>query len=152
MNADRAVVEAVLEANTAFYAALEDGDVDAMERAWVPASEADDRQGVICVHPGWPLLRGRAAVLRSYLLIMANTEYIQFILTDVEVEVVGEVALVTCVENILSGGEPENEGELGPLVGGKVVATNVFRRTPEGWRLWSHHGSPVLTPGPEDEE
>jgi ketosteroid isomerase-like protein len=86
------------------------------------------------------------------MLIMMNTEYIQFFLTDVELDLHGDVALVTCTENILSGGEPETEGELGPLVGGKVVATNLFRRTPEGWRLWSHHGSPVLTSGDDEDD
>ena len=43
----------------------------------------DPRPRVSCVHPGWPVLTGRGEVLRSYALIMANTEYIQFFLTDV---------------------------------------------------------------------
>ncbi len=96
------------------------------------------------VHPGWPVLRGRGEVLRSYALIMANTEYIQFFLTDVEIDVIGDTALVTCTENILSGGPAEDDGSVGPLIGQLVVATNVFRRTEDGWRVWSHHGSPVL--------
>ncbi|WP_370099293.1 nuclear transport factor 2 family protein [Streptacidiphilus sp. MAP12-20] len=146
-----AEVAAVTEANLALYAALETGDLDALTDVWVSGAEADDVHGAVCVHPGWPVLRGRASVLRSYALIMAHTEYIQFFLTDVEVEVLGDVALVTCTENILSGGEAEEEGELGPLVGGRVVATNLFRRTEEGWRLWSHHGSPVLTGGDDED-
>ena len=28
----------------------------------------------------------------------------------------------------------------------KVLATNVFRRRAQGWRLWVHHASPVLAP------
>jgi ketosteroid isomerase-like protein len=147
-----AEVDAVLSANEALYAALEAGDLDALTDVWVSGADADDVHGAVCVHPGWPVLRGRASVLRSYALIMANTDYIQFFLTDVEVEVLGEVALVTCTENILSGGEAEQEGELGPLVGGKVVATNLFRRTGDGWRLWSHHGSPVLTGGADGDD
>jgi ketosteroid isomerase-like protein len=143
-------VAAVVEVNEALYAAMEAGDLDALTDVWVSGADADDVHGAVCVHPGWPVLRGRASVLRSYALIMAHTDYIQFFLTDVEVEVLGDVALVTCTENILSGGEAEEEGELGPLVGGKVVATNVFRRTGEGWRLWSHHGSPVLTSGDDE--
>jgi hypothetical protein len=52
---------------------------------------------------------------------------------------------VTCTENLLSGGPaPEEGAELGPLVGQLVVATNVFRRTSLGWKLWAHHASPVL--------
>ncbi|MFI1014138.1 nuclear transport factor 2 family protein [Streptomyces sp. NPDC020965] len=134
----RTDIELVEEANTTFYETMERGDFDALSDLWL-----DDE--ISCVHPGWPVLSGRGEVLRSYALIMANTEYIQFFLTDVKVSLTGDTALVTCTENILSGGPAEEGGELGPLVGQLVVATNVFRRTPEGWRIWSHHGSPVLT-------
>ncbi|MFI8102567.1 nuclear transport factor 2 family protein [Streptomyces sp. NPDC086023] len=138
-------IDAVEQANTAFYEAMERGDFDGLSALWL-----DDE--ISCVHPGWPALSGRGEVLRSYALIMANTEYIQFFLTDTKVTVIGDTAVVTCTENILSGGPAEDGGELGPLVGQLVVATNVFRRTPEGWRVWSHHASPVLTESEEDEE
>ncbi|GGU21294.1 MULTISPECIES: nuclear transport factor 2 family protein [Streptomyces] len=142
--------EAVERANTAFYETLERGDFDELSELWLDATEAGDT-GISCVHPGWPVLSGRGEVLRSYALIMANTEYIQFFLTDVKVVILGETALVTCTENILSGGPAEESGELGPLVGQLVVATNVFRRTSQGWRLWSHHGSPVLAESGDEE-
>jgi ketosteroid isomerase-like protein len=139
--------EAVELANTAFYEAVERGDFEAVADLWL-----DERDGAVsCVHPGWPVLSGRGEVLRSYALIMANTEYIQFFLTDVKVAVAGDTALVTCTENILSGGPAEDGAELGPLVGQLVVATNVFRRTPDGWKVWSHHGSPVLAESDDDE-
>ncbi|MBL1068587.1 nuclear transport factor 2 family protein [Streptomyces sp. 7-21] len=148
----RTDVAAVEAANAALYDALEQGDLDAVAEQWLD-------EGVSVVHPGWPVLSGRDEVLRSYALIMASTEYIQFFLTDVEVSVQGDTALVTCTENILSGGPAEPDGSAGPLVGGLVVATNVFRRTPDGWKIWSHHGSPVLVeredepggPGPAEE-
>ncbi len=106
-------VEQVELANTAFYETLERGDFDELSSLWhTPADLGVDEEyhdpadsGVIsCVHPGWPVLTGRGEVLRSYALIMANTEYIQFFLTDVHVSVTGDTALVTCTENILSGG------------------------------------------------
>ncbi|MFE6158844.1 nuclear transport factor 2 family protein [Streptomyces sp. NPDC056486] len=163
--------EQVEAANTAFYEALERGDFDELSDLWLdadtaPEPEPDDPDGrddediaedgdeaaISCVHPGWPVLTGRGEVLRSYALIMANTEYIQFFLTDVHVGVAGDTALVTCTENILSGGPPpEGGGELGPLVGQLVVATNVFRRTVDGWKLWSHHASPVLAETDDEE-
>ncbi|MFE7048967.1 nuclear transport factor 2 family protein [Streptomyces californicus] len=143
--ADIAEVEA---ANTAFYEALERGDLDALTDSWLPGEELT----VSCVHPGWPMLTGRRDVLRSYALIMANTDYIQFFLTDVNVTMTGETALVTCTENILSGGPAEDGDALGPLVGRLVVATNVFRHTADGWKLWSHHGSPVLADSDEDDD
>ncbi|MFE5238579.1 MULTISPECIES: nuclear transport factor 2 family protein [unclassified Streptomyces] len=141
-------IAAVEQANTDFYEAMERGDFDALSGLWLPGEDLT----VSCVHPGWPVLTGRGEVLRSYALIMANTEYIQFFLTDVGVSMTGDTALVTCTENILSGGPAEDGNALGPLVGQLVVATNVFRRTPEGWKLWSHHGSPVLAETGEEED
>jgi hypothetical protein len=32
-----------------------------------------------------------------------------------------------------------------------VVATNTFIRTSGGWRLWHHHGSPVLQTDDDEE-
>ncbi|MGW3524429.1 nuclear transport factor 2 family protein [Streptomyces olivaceus] len=160
MNAPHIDVEQVEAANAAFYEALEEGDFEKVSEFWLTPSDLGvdesyhdpaDVGVVSCVHPGWPVLTGRGEVLRSYALIMANTDYIQFFLTDTHVSVTGDTALVTCTENILSGG-PAPDGddeELGPLVGQLVVATNTFRRTPAGWKLWSHHASPVLA-GTED--
>ncbi|MFD9219930.1 nuclear transport factor 2 family protein [Streptomyces sp. NPDC002730] len=141
----RTDVELVEEANTAFYETMERGDFEELSGLWLE----DD---ISCIHPGWPVLSGRGEVLRSYALIMANTEYIQFFLTDVTVSLAGDTALVTCTENILSGGPAEESGALGPLVGQLVVATNVFRRTSDGWKMWSHHGSPVLTESDDEED
>ncbi|MCF3121264.1 nuclear transport factor 2 family protein [Streptomyces arenae] len=163
--ASRTDSEQVELANTAFYEALERGDFDKVSELWLDSGDgardgeadeddAEDPAGdaISCVHPGWPVLTGRGEVLRSYALIMANTEYIQFFLTDLKVGVAGDTALVTCTENILSGGPPpEGGGELGPLVGQLVVATNVFRRTSDGWKLWSHHASPVLAETDDEE-
>ncbi|MFE7466772.1 nuclear transport factor 2 family protein [Streptomyces sp. NPDC057499] len=139
-------IAAVERANTTFYEAMERGDYEELSGLWLPGEDLT----VSCVHPGWPVLSGRGEVLRSYALIMANTDYIQFFLTDVGISMTGDTALVTCTENILSGGPAEDGNALGPLVGQLVVATNVFRRTPDGWKLWSHHGSPVLTENGEE--
>ncbi|NJP96151.1 nuclear transport factor 2 family protein [Nonomuraea sp. FMUSA5-5] len=141
MSVDTAAIETV---NQEFYAAIESADLDKMTEIW--AEDTTDDQ-VSCVHPGWTLLTGRQEVLRSWALIMANTTYIQFVLTDVNTTVLGDVAVLTCVENILTAGE---EGEAS-FAAGKVVASNVYLRTPQGWRLWMHHGSPVLQ-GDDDEE
>ncbi|THA38092.1 nuclear transport factor 2 family protein, partial [Streptomyces sp. A1136] len=99
----RATRTASAVARTAFYEALEQGDLEALTALWLPGEDLT----VSCVHPGWPVLSGRGEVLRSYALIMANTEYIQFFLTDVGVSMTGDTALVTCTENILSGGPAE---------------------------------------------
>ncbi len=54
----------------------------------------------------------------------------------------GDVGVVTCTENILSGAGDEEGGSLGGAV---AVATNIFTRTTGGaWLLVAHHGSPVV--------
>ena len=131
-------LDEVTAANAELYAAFEAGDIDRMEAVW------DDADDVRCIHPGWPLLRGRSRVMRSWSVLLANTSYIQFFLTGVEASVDGDLAVVTCEENILTGIE-DSEGGLGGSQ--RVISTNVFRRRPNGWRLWMHHGSPVLAPG-----
>lgn len=139
---DTTDVDAVTAVNAELYAAAEVGDIDRMDAVW---DEADD---VVCVHPGWPMLRGRARVLRSWSMIMANTAYIQFFVTDVQTSIDGDVAVVTCDENILAAGEPAAAAggdDRSPMQAAAVATTNVFRRRGDAWRLWLHHGSPVLS-------
>lgn len=128
----------VADVNAAFYAAFESADLDAMTELWIEDVEA------LCVHPGALPVRGSAAIGRSWALIMANTPYIQFFLTDVEISVLGDVASVTCTENVLTANEGTEEGS---FAGAKAVATNVFVRTDGHWRLWIHHASPVVSGG-----
>jgi ketosteroid isomerase-like protein len=140
MNADHA---AVADANAAFYAAFESADLDGMRDLWLDDAEA------LCVHPGALPVRGAPAISRSWALIMANTPYIQFFLTDVEVSVLGDVASVTCTENVLTADDRMDQNTFG---GAKAVATNVFVRAADGWRLWIHHASPVLSGAHDDDE
>ena len=135
-------VDDVVEANAAFYVAFERADFDAMQVIW-----ADD-DGVVCVHPAAEPIRGRRDVMRSWLALMANAPYIQFFLTDVEAVIVGEMASVTCRENVLAAGA---DTPVGVFAGGTAAATNVFRRGSDGWRLWIHHASPVLSGAQDDD-
>lgn len=137
MTADgEADVAGVLAVNSALYEAFESADVERMESVW----DDVDPDALVCVHPGWPALRGRRQVLRSWAAVMANTDYVQFVLSDVQVAIEGDTAVVSCTENVLTSVTDMN--------GGAIVATNVFRRRPGGWRLTVHHGSPVLA-GPD---
>ncbi|MBB5998017.1 nuclear transport factor 2 family protein [Streptomonospora salina] len=137
MKSRQEVMERVAEANAQFYGAIENGDIDLMRRVWAEEDEAPD---LVCVNPGWPLLRGRSEIMRAWTLIMANVPYIQYVLTETHIGVSGEVAMVTCEENVLTA----EDDQPGFVAGGQVVATNMFVYTPEGWRLWSHHASPVM--------
>ena len=135
--------ESVLAANRAFYDALETGDIDLMGAVWA-------EEGCVCVHPATDPIHGRAGVLRSLSLIMANTTYIQFFITDVEVTRTGDHAVVTCTENILTaaqhGQQGESEGEA--LVSARATALNAFVRQGGSWRLWVHHATSVASGTP----
>jgi ketosteroid isomerase-like protein len=133
--------EGVRAANSAFYAALEERDLDAMADVW----EHSDR--IVVTHPGWPMLRGWARVAGSWDAIFRNTGYIQFVLTDELVTVVGDTAWVTLDENILQAGEADD------LSGSKATSINVFVRGHDSdadgdkWKMVVHHASPVAGDG-----
>jgi ketosteroid isomerase-like protein len=129
--------DAVRAVNSAFYAALETRDLDAMAEVW----EHSDR--IVVTHPGWPMLRGWARVAGSWDAIFRNTGYIQFVLTDEQTTVVGDTAWVTLDENILqSAGSDEPAVELS---GSKATSVNVYvrDRDDDRWRMVVHHASPV---------
>jgi ketosteroid isomerase-like protein len=125
LEADR---EAVREANLRFYRAFESGDIDAMSDVWHHGEQ------VVCTHPGWTTLRGWAAVAASWFALFHNGQHLQFIVTSEHAEVEGDLAWVTCDENILAG----DGGS-----GGTVAALNLYRRQGDRWLLLAHHGSPV---------
>jgi ketosteroid isomerase-like protein len=119
---------AVLAANREFYRAFEGSDLDAMSDVWAHGD------GVACTHPGWATLRGWAAVSASWYALFNNGEHLQFIVTNEHAQVVGDIAWVTCDENILGG----DGGS-----GGTVAALNLYGREGGRWKLLAHHGSPV---------
>jgi hypothetical protein len=143
------LTEAALAAHRAFYDAVETGDVDLMASLWVDDPETS------CVHPGAVPLRGTAAVLRSWTVLMANVGYIQFFLTEREVTTLPlgdddpSAVVITCTENILSGGEASGD-EM--FTGGKAVCTSILVRDEGGWKFWSRHASPVAGLGGPDSE
>lgn len=118
---------AVTTANTAFYEAHEERNLGAMQAVW----EHSDR--AVCIHPGWPILRGWNAIEESWRQILAGPGRNQFIITNQVIEVAGDVAWATCDENLVAPGGT-----------GTVAATNIFARDAEGrWLLVAHHGSGV---------
>lgn len=123
-----ATEQSVLAANRAFYEAHEARNIDAMCEVW----ERSDR--VVCVHPGWPILRTWKPVEDSWRRILAGPGRNQFILTNESVEIVDGLAWVTLDENLVA---PDGTGT--------IAATNVFaRQADDHWLLVVHHGSPVM--------
>ena len=124
---------AVREANERFYRAFESLNLVEMDQVWAHDSH------VACVHPGWSRLHGWEEVRRSWAAIFQSTTEMRFTITDVRVEVRGDLGWVHCTENILS----ETRGSLSITA---ILATNVFERQAARWRLVHHHASHILAP------
>ena len=123
-------VQDLREANERFYRALETLDLPAMDRIWLHDAS------VRCIHPGSEALVGWDTVRKAWEQIFANTRWMRVQPTDVRLQVIGEVGLVACAENITA----TQDDDVGVAV---AQATNVFRHTPDGWRMILHHASPA---------
>lgn len=135
-------IEAITEANEEFYAAAEAGDLDRLGAIWL---SGPFEASVQCVHPGWAPVFGREDVLRSWAVVCANTPFLQFFLTDVRIDVVDRIAVVSLTENIITDmSAGSSEEDPGFIAGGRATTINIFRRTDEGWQLWMHHASAVM--------
>jgi ketosteroid isomerase-like protein len=129
---DTPIEAQVLAANAAFYDAFVRRDIDAMEKLWA------QRAAVSCIHPGWEVLRGRAAVMTSFHSILGAENSPPIRCARPTLHFLGEdVGLVFCDEL---------------LPGGRLIATNIFTREDGSWRMVHHQASQTYTetspPGP----
>ncbi len=116
---------------TAFYEAFEARDVEAMMALW-----ADDEE-IVCVHPGGPRLLGYEAIRHSWEQLFNADARLSFRLeSPVQIETIG-LAMQSVVEYVTVDNDPSPRGA--------AIATNVFIRTPSGWRMVMHHASAVAT-------
>ena len=121
-------------AESAFYEAFQRADLDAMRAVW-----ADD-DDIVCVHPMGPRLQGRDAVMQSWRDILGSGAALRFHVNHSHFIADAGLSVHSVHENISQG----------TAVRGLVIATNVYRKTADGWRMVLHHGSPgnvELVPG-----
>ena len=117
------------DAAVAFYQAFEAKDIDAMMATW-----ADDEE-LVCIHPGGPRLVGYEAVRAGWEHLFASDAKLSFRLDDITVvETVG-LAMQSAIEQVTIGNDANPRGT--------AIVTNVFLRTPSGWRMVMHHSSPA---------
>ena len=110
---------------TAFYAAMSDGDLDRMMALW-----ADD-DGAVCNHPGGPRLLGLQAIRESFSSIFSSGG-VRIATAQRQAWSTPDIAVHSLIEHIAV------EGRAGTEVI-EVVATNIFVRSPKGWRILVHH-------------
>jgi len=117
------------DAENAFYQALERADLEGMMAVW-----SEDEE-IVCVHPAGQRLAGQQQVREAWRLMFAGGAGMRVQITQ-QVAVTGMMVAVHSVhENITVAGEQRARPPM--------VATNVYLRTPAGWRMIVHHASPA---------
>jgi ketosteroid isomerase-like protein len=124
-------IENVTKVNQRFYEAFESLDIARMDEVWAHLDY------VTCIHPGWALRAGWPEIRDSWVLIFNNTFSMKFRLTDLQIQVAGDIAWVICTENITSQQSDEPQRA-------KVLATNLFEHIGDEWLMIHHHGSAVM--------
>jgi ketosteroid isomerase-like protein len=86
------------------------------------------------VHPGGSRLVGYEAIRNAWEQLFSGDARLRFRLEQpIAIDTVG-LAVQSAIEHVfLADGSPR----------GMAVATNVFMRTPTGWRMVCHHASPT---------
>lgn len=111
-----------------FYEALQRADVDALMAVW-----SDDDE-IVCVHPGGPRVVGAPAIRAAFEAIFGNGA------VDAVPDKVRRLQTLSCaVHSVLERVRVLTEE--GPQTAW-VVATNVYVKTAQGWRMAAHHASP----------
>ena len=116
------------EIEAAFYEALQKGDIEKLMACWA------DEDEVVCVHPGGPRVVGTLAIRAAFDAMFSNGS-----IRAVPQQVRKVESLTSVVHNVLERIEVLTEG--GPAHA-YVLATNVYHRTAQGWRMVVHHASP----------
>ena len=111
-----------------FYEALHNADIELLMGCW---AEEDD---IVCVHPGGPRLVGQGAIRATFESMFRNGS------VQAHPERIHKIeSLASAVHHLV-----ERVEVLTPQ--GRqlayVIATNVYHKTPQGWRMVAHHTSP----------
>jgi ketosteroid isomerase-like protein len=120
------------EIETAFYEALQSGDLERLMACW--ANEED----IICVHPGGPRLIGAVAIRNSFEIMFSHGPIRSFPERLHKLE-----TITSAVHNLIE------RVEIYTADGAQiafVTSTNVYMRTAQGWRMVAHHASPGTPP------
>lgn len=116
------------DVEASFYEALQGADIDKLMACWA------DEDEIVCVHPGGARLVGAGAIRATFEAMFANGSILARPERVRKVE-----SLASAVHNVLERIEVLTAE--GPRHAW-VIATNVYHKTAQGWRLVAHHASP----------
>jgi ketosteroid isomerase-like protein len=112
-----------------FYEALQQGDLARLMAVW-----GDDDE-IVCVHPGGPRVVGAAAISQAFEAIFSNG-VIPVMPEQVHRIQAAGMAVHHLVEKITVASAEGTQVAW-------VLATNVYFKTAQGWRMVAHHASPA---------
>jgi ketosteroid isomerase-like protein len=116
------------EVEAAFYDALQRADIEQLMACWA------DEDEIVCIHPGGPRVVGPTAIRATFEAMFANGSIRARPERLRKIESVG-----SCVHHLIE--RVEVLAPTGPRQAW-VLATNVYHKTAQGWRLVAHHASP----------
>jgi len=117
------------QAESAFYSAVESANLEAMMAVW------SSDENIVCVHPHGPRLIGTAEIRDSWRQILANSPRMSVRVDSLNSVSSEGLAIRFVNEHIHIGSRVQPEFT--------ILATNVFQRTEDGWRMILHHASPT---------
>lgn len=111
-----------------FYESLQQADIEKLMSVW------SDEEEIACVHPGGPRMVGAAAIRGTFEAIFASGAI------DVRPDKVRRLQThSSAIHHVLERVQVMNDE--GPQTAFAIV-TNVYIKTPMGWRMVLHHASP----------
>jgi ketosteroid isomerase-like protein len=119
------------DVEAAFYDALQNGDIDKLMGCWA------DEDEIVCIHPGGPRIVGAVAIRATFEAMFGNGSIRAWPQRVRKTQGAGS-AVHSVVERV------EVLGTEGPATAW-VIATNVYHKTAQGWKLVAHHASPGTT-------
>jgi ketosteroid isomerase-like protein len=131
----RKLIGTAEDTEAAFYDAISRADIDALMALWA------DEEDIVCIHPGAVRLVGHVAIRASWESVFerggVHIRPRQLLITQ---------NLMTAIHNIV---EEINQGD-SDHQDVHIIATNVYLKTPHGWRIAVHHAS--VAPGAVNSE
>lgn len=118
------------DTEAAFYDAIGRADIDALMALWA------DEEDILCIHPGAARLVGHVAIRASWEAIFERGG-VQ--IRPRQLKVMQNV--MTAIHNVIE--EINHDDAAHQEI--HIVATNIYLKTPQGWRIAAHHAS--VAPG-----
>ncbi len=120
----------------AFYEALQNADLEKLMACWA------DEDDLVCVHPSGPRLVGMAAIRSAFDAMFSKGSIRAWPESVRKIE-----SIASSVHNVRERIEVLTEE--GPRLV-YVIATNVYHKTAQGWRMVAHHASPGADQEPQE--